>query len=134
MTRHSEGPSTQGMTLVRGARQLLTLRGPAGPRRRAALQDLGIITDGALLLKNGKILETGPSRRLENLTVARAARNGQVLEPPAEARFQNLAVPDEDCSVRDDAQVTQGSAATRAGRAAQCQELTRSPHQRHALH
>jgi imidazolonepropionase len=73
------------MTLVRGARQLLTLRGPAGPRRRAALQDLGIITDGALLLKNGKILETGPSRRLENLTVARAAREinaaGRVVMP-----------------------------------------------------
>jgi len=85
MTRHSEGPSIQGMTLVRGARQLLTLRGPAGARRGAALQDLGIITDGAVLLKNGKILETGPSRRLENLTVARGAREinaaGRVVMP-----------------------------------------------------
>ncbi len=75
----------QGMTLVRGARQLLTLRGPAGPRRGAALRDLGIIADGAVLIKNGKILETGLSRRLENLAVARGAREinaaGRVVIP-----------------------------------------------------
>jgi len=75
----------QGMTLVRGARQLLTLRGPAGPRRGAALRDLGIIVDGAVLIKNGKILETGLSRRLENLSVARGAREinaaGRVVIP-----------------------------------------------------
>jgi imidazolonepropionase len=85
MTRHSEGPSMQGMTLVRGARQLLTLRGPAGPRRGAALRDLGIIVDGAVLIRNGKILETGLSRRLENLAVARGAREinaaGRVIIP-----------------------------------------------------
>jgi len=75
----------QGMTLVRGARQLLTLRGPAGPRRGAALRDLAIIVDGAVLIGNGKILETGLSRRIENLAVSRGAREvnaaGRVVIP-----------------------------------------------------
>ena len=38
------------MTLVRGARQLLTLRGPSGPRRGADLRNLGLIQDGAILI------------------------------------------------------------------------------------
>ena len=57
-----------GTLLVRGARQLITLRGPAEPRRGAALQELGIIRDGALLIKDGRIVEVGLTRRLENLT------------------------------------------------------------------
>jgi len=72
-------------TLVRGARQLMTLQGPEGPRRGAALNELGIIRDGALLLQNGKISEMGPSRRLENLAVVRGAREinaaGRVVMP-----------------------------------------------------
>ena len=39
-----------GTLLVRGARQLITLRGPAEPRRGAALKELSIIRDGALLI------------------------------------------------------------------------------------
>ncbi len=73
------------VTLVRGARQLLTLRGPAGPRRGAALGELGIIPDGALLIRGGNILEAGPSRRVENLALARDAREinaaGRVVMP-----------------------------------------------------
>jgi imidazolonepropionase len=76
-------PSTK--TLVRGARQLLTLRGPAGPRRGAALGELGIVPDGAVLLRGGKILEAGPSRRVENLALARGAHEidatGRVVMP-----------------------------------------------------
>ena len=60
-------------TLVRGARQLLTLRGPSGPRRGADLRNLGIIQDGAVLIADRVIVEVGPSRRLENLAVARDA-------------------------------------------------------------
>jgi imidazolonepropionase len=60
--------------LVRGARQLLTLRGPSGPRRGAHLRNLGIIQDGAVLIADGLIVEVGPSRRLENLAVARGAQ------------------------------------------------------------
>lgn len=61
------------VTLIRGARQLLTLRGPSGPRRGADLRNLGIIQDGAVLISDGFIVEVGPSRRLENLALARGA-------------------------------------------------------------
>lgn len=71
--------------LVRGARQLLTLRGPAGPRRGAALNQLGIIEDGSLLVVNGVIQDLGPTRRVENLAAARKAREisaeGRVVMP-----------------------------------------------------
>ncbi len=70
---------------MRGARQLITLQGPEGPRRGAALSGLGMIRDGALLLQDGKILEMGPSRRLENVAAARGAREvnaaGRVVMP-----------------------------------------------------
>ncbi len=62
--------------LVRGARQLLTLRGhehSSGPRRGAQMSDLGIIQDGALLLSGGVIQHVGPTRRLENLAQAKKA-------------------------------------------------------------
>ena len=59
--------------LLRGARQLLTLRGPSGPRRGADLRNLGIIQDGAILIVDGIIRDIGPSRRIENLALARGA-------------------------------------------------------------
>ncbi|HWB83013.1 MAG TPA: amidohydrolase family protein [Bryobacteraceae bacterium] len=59
--------------LIRGARQLLTLRGPKEPRRGAALQELGIIHDGSLLIRGGVLQEVGPTRRVENLAEARDA-------------------------------------------------------------
>jgi imidazolonepropionase len=59
--------------LVRGARQLLTLRGPNGPRRGSQLSDLGLIPDGAILIIDGMIKESGPARRVENLAAARDA-------------------------------------------------------------
>src|SRR5271157_1037114 len=62
-----------GTILIRGARQLLTLRGPHGTRRGADLNELGIIPDGALLIRDGVIEEVGPSRRVENLAGARDA-------------------------------------------------------------
>ncbi len=64
--------------LLRGARQLLTLRGPSGVRRGAALGDLGIIEDGSVLIQDGVITQVGTSRRVENLKEARDA-----LEIPA---------------------------------------------------
>jgi len=73
------------VTLVRGARQLLTLRGPSGPRRGTDLRNLGIIQDGAVLIADGLIREVGPSRRLENLALARGAdeidASGRVVMP-----------------------------------------------------
>jgi imidazolonepropionase len=85
MIAKTQQAADQTVTLVRGARQLLTLRGSAGPRRGVALGKLGIIPDGALLIRGGKILEAGLSRRVENLALARDAREinaaGRVVMP-----------------------------------------------------
>ncbi|HLK65631.1 MAG TPA: amidohydrolase family protein [Bryobacteraceae bacterium] len=59
--------------LIRGARQLITLRGSKLPRRGPELKELNIIPDGALLIKNGLIDQVGPGRRVENLAEARDA-------------------------------------------------------------
>ncbi|MDX2181693.1 MAG: amidohydrolase family protein [Bryobacteraceae bacterium] len=71
--------------LIRGARQLLTLRGPSSPRRGHELRELAIIEDGALLIEDGLIREVGPSRRIENLNGARDAQEidatGRVVAP-----------------------------------------------------
>src|SRR3954454_20997177 len=74
-----------GPILIRGARQLLTLRGLKGPRRGADLDDVGMIADGALLICDGLIVEVGPTRRVENLAAARHATEinaaGRVVMP-----------------------------------------------------
>ena len=62
------------LLLIRGARQLLTMRGQTGPRRGPALHDLGVVPDGAVLIRDGAIVSLGPSRRVENLALARGAR------------------------------------------------------------
>ena len=72
--------------LIRGAKQLLTLHGPSGPRRGMALRDLGLIQDGAVLIIDGIIRSAGLSRRIENLAEARAATEvieaaGRVVMP-----------------------------------------------------
>jgi imidazolonepropionase len=73
------------VTLIRGARQLLTLHGPSGPRRGADLRNLGLIQDGAVLIVDGLIKEVGSSRRVENLALARQAdeidATGRVVMP-----------------------------------------------------
>ena len=48
---------------IRGARQLVTLRGPS-PRRGLQLSDLAIIPDGSLLIRDDKIVEVGATRRI----------------------------------------------------------------------
>lgn len=64
---------------------MITLRGAAGPRRGPALGELGIIPDGAILLRDGIIEEVGPTRRLENLKSCRDAveidATGRVVMP-----------------------------------------------------
>ena len=74
-----------GTVLIRGARQLITLRGPKEPRRGAALAELGIIADGSVLIRDGILEEVGPTRRVENLTLARGAEEidatGRVVMP-----------------------------------------------------
>lgn len=70
--------------LLTGCRQLLTLRGPA-PRRGAALAELRIIADGALLVRDGRIEAVGPRRNIERLREARRAEKldvgGRVVMP-----------------------------------------------------
>ena len=61
---------------------MLSLRGPKGVRRGAALRDLGIIGDGAVLIRDGLIAEVGSTRRIENLKDARTA-----IEIPADGRI-----------------------------------------------
>src|SRR5262245_60519169 len=43
------------------------------PRRGISLRDLSVIPDGSLLIRDGKIAEVGPTRRIENLAAARNA-------------------------------------------------------------
>ncbi|HYL63699.1 MAG TPA: imidazolonepropionase [Candidatus Methylomirabilis sp.] len=70
--------------LITGASQLLTLRG-RGPRRGAALPKLGIIKDGAVLVRDGVIAAVGRRAQIEALPDARAAEKldvgGRVVLP-----------------------------------------------------
>ncbi len=73
------------LLLIRGAKQLLTLRGPSGVRRGAALDNLGIIEDGSVLIRDGLIAQVGSTRRIENLKETRGAAeiavDGAVVMP-----------------------------------------------------
>src|ERR1051326_6434627 len=63
--------------LIRGARQLLTLRGPDGPRRGAAMRDLGIVEKGSVLIVDGRIVaacEVDPSHGLEEFDASGKVR------------------------------------------------------------
>jgi len=64
---------------------VLTLRGPKEPRRGSALEELAIIHDGSLLVRDGVLLEVGPTRRVGNLALARKAveisAGGRVVMP-----------------------------------------------------
>lgn len=53
--------------LVRGARQLLTLRGSAEPRYGSRMMDLGVVPDGSILINGHCISEVGTTRRVANL-------------------------------------------------------------------
>ncbi|HMC62998.1 MAG TPA: amidohydrolase family protein, partial [Candidatus Solibacter sp.] len=87
------------------------MRGPKGPRRGLALDELSIISDGALLVRDGVVLEVGPSRRVENLALARDAVEinaaGRVVMPGFVDSHTHLAFPligagsgDHDAAVR----------------------------------
>ncbi len=73
------------LLLIRGAKQLLTLRGANGVRRGSALDDLSIIEDGSLLIRDGLIAQVGSTRRIENLKEVRGAAeiavNGAIVLP-----------------------------------------------------
>lgn len=70
--------------LITGTSQILTLRG-AAPRRGDALHDVGIIKDGALLLRDGLIAAVGSRKKVEAHSLAREAEQlnvgGRVVLP-----------------------------------------------------
>ncbi len=69
--------------LITGASQLLTVRG-SGARRGAALSQLGIVKDGALLIEDGEIAAVGPAAKIEKLAARRAEMidvGGRVVLP-----------------------------------------------------
>jgi imidazolonepropionase len=70
--------------LITGASQLLTLRGRA-PRRGKALSNLGILKDGALLIRDGVIAAVGSRSEIEARPEARTAEKldvgGRVVLP-----------------------------------------------------
>ena len=70
--------------LITGSSQLLTLRGRV-PRRGKSLRDLGIVNDGALLLRDGRIAAVGPRVAVERHALARRAEKldvgGRVVLP-----------------------------------------------------
>jgi imidazolonepropionase len=73
------------------------LRGSSGPRCGAALGELGLIQDGSLLIRDGELVEVGPTRRVENLAAARKAVEinaaGRVVMPGFVDSHTHLAFP-----------------------------------------
>ena len=81
------GHNTGGLPsnlLITGASQLLTLRGRA-PRRGKALSELGIVKNGAVLIRDGMIAAVGSRADIESLSEARTAEKldvgGRVVLP-----------------------------------------------------
>ncbi|HXI74796.1 MAG TPA: imidazolonepropionase, partial [Pyrinomonadaceae bacterium] len=70
--------------LITGASQLLTIAGRV-PRRGRRLSNLGIIRDGAVLVRDGAIAAVGTTAKLEKLAAARKAEKldvgGRVILP-----------------------------------------------------
>lgn len=69
--------------LIHSAAQLLTLASPAGPKRGAAMQDLGIIEDGAVMVADGEIIAVGTTAELRAAVQARREIDaaGRVVMP-----------------------------------------------------
>ena len=69
--------------LITGASQVLTLRG--GPRRGNSLSNLGVVKDGAVLVRDGRIVAVGPRAQVERRAEAKTAEKfdvgGRVLLP-----------------------------------------------------
>ena len=63
--------------LITGCSQLVTLRGPV-PRRGRALPELGVIQDGAILVRDGCIVAAGRRRDVARMAEARRARRLEV--------------------------------------------------------
>ena len=58
--------------LIRGAAEIVTVRG-RGPRRGNSLSSVGVIRDGAILIRDGIIAAVGPSAKIEKLKESKKA-------------------------------------------------------------
>jgi imidazolonepropionase len=56
----------QADLLIHDASQLLTVASPHGPKRGPAMNDLGLISDGAVAIRDGRVLAVGPSDMLRS--------------------------------------------------------------------
>ncbi|MBC7224266.1 MAG: imidazolonepropionase [Anaerolineae bacterium] len=68
--------------IVRHAAQLLTLAGPARPRRGREMANLSLVEDGALVVREGKVAWVGPTRDLPDETARQVLdATGKVVMP-----------------------------------------------------
>jgi len=63
------------------ARQLITVRGPSGARRGAELGELGIIDDGAVAIRDGRIEWIGPTDQLPDRGAPGFDAAGKIILP-----------------------------------------------------
>src|SRR5690348_16429472 len=63
------------------AAQLITMRGPSRARRGAELRELGIITDGAVSIRDGFIQWVGPTDQLPDKSAPAIDAAGKVVMP-----------------------------------------------------
>jgi imidazolonepropionase len=75
--------SLEADLLIENAGQLLTLAAPDGPKRGAALRELGLIPGGAVAMAGGRVLAVGPSDELSQQVSAarRLDAGGRVVMP-----------------------------------------------------
>jgi imidazolonepropionase len=70
--------------LICGASQIVTVRG-RGPRRGVALSNIGVIRDGAILVRDGMIVSVGPASKVEKCPESKKAKKldvgGRVVLP-----------------------------------------------------
>jgi imidazolonepropionase len=82
--RGHDGDNLTSSLLITGASQVLTLRG-GGPRRGPSLSRLGIVKDGAVLVRDGRIAAVGSRAQVERDKDARRAEKldvgGRVVLP-----------------------------------------------------